>query len=125
MTVGQSLILGLQVALIGMAIVFLGLIILVFLFTLMSRIVRAIQRKPNEVKDPTPAPVSAVAVAAPAPIPAAAQDDEDIAAAIAAAIAVIAGEEGSGLVVRSIRRMGGNASSWNAAGRMDIINTRY
>ncbi len=128
---GQTLLYGLQVAVVGMSIVFLGLVILIFLFKLMSVAVRAMEKKDKPAAEPVPAtpafPVEelkAELTAALEPLMTEMADmaDEEIAAVIAAAVAAMDG--GSGLVVRSIRRIGVNVPQWNAAGRTDIINTR-
>lgn len=115
---------SLSVAVIGMAVVFFGLVVLVFLFKLMSAVVRAMTgrkaKKQAAIEAPAPAPAQ---IAPPAPAPAQ-EDDGELAAVITAAVAAMMGTSQSGIVVRSIRRVGVNVPSWNAAGRNDIINTR-
>lgn len=123
MTAGQATVFSLQVALIGMAIVFIALIVLVFLFKIMSFVVtRAKSDKRKDAPSPAhavPAPV-VPPVAAPI-LKAAQQDEEDEIAAVIAAVTALCQDSGNGLVVRSVRHIGKNAPAWNLAGRQDSI----
>ena len=107
---------GLSVALVGIATVFVGLIILIGLIKLMEMIMTGGRGRERRPKAPAPA-------AAPAPVAEEAveeTDDDELIAVIAAAVAAAmeqAGEENTtGFVVRSIRRIN-NAPAWNRAGR--------
>ena len=104
---------SLKVMVIGMVVVFIGLIILIGAIKVLSAVMEGIE---GRKKAPGAAPAVPVP-AAPAPAAAApAQDDLALVAVIMAAI--LAGEqvgEGRTLVVRSVRRLGGNA--WASAGR--------
>lgn len=106
------------VAVIGMLIVFFGLIILICCIWLMGKFFQAVANKKVE-KPAEPAP----AAAAPAPIaeaPAAADegivDDAQLIAVIAAAIAAF-DQSGKRLVVRKVRRVNG----WNNAARREQV----
>ncbi len=108
------------VAVVGMFIVFLGLIILIVCITIMGKVFQAATK-------PKAAP-AAPAVPAPAPVPvpvvkpqiyeeeAPAGIDPQVIAAISAAIAAFDGGN-KNLVVRSVRRVSG----WNGAARREQI----
>lgn len=101
-----------QVMVLGLLIVFVGLIILIGAIKLLS----AILRRGEQAKAPA-APAVVQAVPAPA---APAEDDLALVAVMMAAI--LAGENvsgGKGLVVRSVRRLGGSA--WSGAGRREQL----
>lgn len=108
------------VAVIGMLIVFVGLIILILCIMAMGKIFQSItNKKAKESAEPAPAP----AAAAPAPVaqPSAAeeapvQDDAQLIAVIAAALAAFDGGN-KRLVVRKVRRVSG----WNEAARSESI----
>ncbi len=104
-----------KVMVIGMVVVFIGLIILIGAIKVLSAVMDRIEgrKKAAAAETVVPAAVPAVVPAVPA---APAQDDLALVAVIMAAI--LAGEqasEGRALVVRSVRRVGGNA--WASAGR--------
>ena len=113
---------GLSVAAVGILTVFVALIILIGLIKVMEIVVGSVTKKKAV---PAPAP------AAPAPAPAveetAEEEDEgELIAVIAAAVAAAmeaAGEEPTGFVVRSIRRVN-NAPAWNRAGREEQVYSR-
>ena len=113
---------GLIVAVIGIAVVFVGLTILVFFVWLMGQLFRAItQAKEEKAKKAA----EAAAAAAPAPAPVVEQpvveesavvDDSELIAVIAAAIAAF-DNSGKRLVVRKVRRVPG----WKDAARSEQI----
>ena len=113
---------GLSVAAVGILTVFVALIILIGLIKVMEIVVGSVTKKKAV---PAPAP------AAPAPAPAveetAEEEDEgELIAVIAAAVAAAmeaAGEEPTGFVVRSVRRVN-NAPAWNRAGREEQVYSR-
>lgn len=126
----ETLIFGLTVTAIGIAIVFAGLVILMALIKLVT-LVTGGSGKPKKAKQekkaaPTPAPAPAPAqdeqlmavIAA-----AVAAQDEELIAVISAAVAAVMGEEGN-FVVRRIRRVS-NASAWQKAGREEQIYSRF
>lgn len=109
---------SLKVMVIGMVVVFIGLIILIGAIKVLSAVMEGIEgrKKAPEANAAVPAPAAAAPMAAPAAPAVPAQDDLALVAVIMAAI--LAGEqvgEGRTLVVRSVRRLGGNA--WASAGR--------
>lgn len=107
-----------KVALVGMGIVFLGLIILIILISLMGRIFKSL----NERKNPAPA-----SVPAPAPVPeipveeVAPEDNAELVAVITAALMAYEQKTGKALVVRSVRRAG----AWGKTGRQEQVYSRY
>ena len=119
----NELIFGLTVALIGMGVVFVGLVILIGSIKLIS--LASNGRKPKAAKAPETA---AVAEADEIVAPVLAQDvaaenvSSDIMAAIVAAISAVWQGE-SGFTVRRVRRLH-NAPAWNRAGREDQIYSR-
>ena len=108
---------SLKVMVIGMVVVFIGLIILIGAIKVLSAVMEGIEGRKKAPGAAPAVPVPAApAPAAAAPVAAPAQDDLALVAVIMAAI--LAGEQvgvGRTLVVRSVRRLGGNA--WASAGR--------
>ena len=109
MSVLDKILFGLQVAVIGMAIVFVCLILIIGLIKLLSWILKDRKKKAQEVAEPAPTPVAAEP---------AVQDDQELIAVLTAAIAATTGGQ-TGLVIRSFRRVG--ASAWAKAGRNEQI----
>ena len=112
----QALGYGGIVAVIGMFIVFLGLIILILCVTIMGKIFQAVT-KPKTVQPaaaPAPVPVPAPVVEA-APVVEETVDDAELIAVIAAAIAAY--DNNKTLVVRNVRRVSG----WNGAARREQV----
>jgi sodium pump decarboxylase gamma subunit len=98
----------------GIAVVFIGLILLILLVWLYGKIFEKINKKSEEKNEEASA-----AKTAPAPI---VEDgiDEEITAVIAAAIAAYGAQTGKKLAVRSIRKSGGEKftgrNAWSSAG---------
>lgn len=115
----SNLIFGLSVTVIGMLIVFFGLVILIFCVKGMNMLF-AQKKKAPKVAPPAPAPAP---VAAPVVEEPKAQDDSVLAAVIAAAVAAMWQDENTGFVVRRIRRVN-NASAWQKAGREEQTYSR-
>ena len=117
----DKLIFGLTVTLVGILIVFFGLVVLMTLITVMGALTKERKKTPKtkaqEVSAPTP-------VAAPAPVvqTPAAQDDALI-AVISAAVAMMM-DEGSQFTVRRIRRIN-NAPAWGRSGREEQVYSRF
>lgn len=108
------------VFLVGLGIVFIALVVIILILMLQALIFKKVgSGKKAEKKAAAPAP-------APAPVQAAApvEDDAEIAAVIAAVVAMMS-ESGSGLKIRSIRRVGKNNTGWNESGRQEYLGTRY
>ena len=121
---------GLQVAAIGLVVVFLGLAILIGFITLMAQVFKAIDaKKAAKAKAEADARAAAAeaaaaktldaALAKPAEAEPAAEDvtdDGELIAVIAAAIAAFTDSDKQ-LVVRKVRRVSG----WNRAGRAEQV----
>ena len=111
------------VMVIGLLIVFTGLVILIFCIKAMSALLKAFNRK----KAPAPAPV----VPAPQPVAAEPEKEEpelnqdELVAVITAALMAYAKDSNKTLVVRSIRRSGAKAPVWANAGRADQLASRF
>ncbi len=128
MSVFGKVVYGLQVAAIGLVVVFLGLAILIAFITLMAQVFKAIDAKKNarakaeaEAKAEAAAKAaSAAAAAAPVAEPEPAEqdvtDDAQLIAVISAAIAAFTDSDKQ-LVVRRVRRVSG----WNRAGRAEQV----
>ena len=115
---------GLSVAVVGIATVFVGLIILIALIRVMETALAATTKKaekPAAAAAPVPAPAPAVVEEEPE------QDEGELIAVIAAAVASALEAEGAqetdGFVVRSIRRVQ-SAPAWNRAGREERVYSR-
>ena len=108
---------GFSVALIGMLVVFAGLVLLIYCIKLITVLSNGRKAKPAEE-------AAAPAAAAPAPAaPVAVQGvSPQVVAAITAAIAAV-WQGDTGFVVRHVRRVH-NAPAWNRAGREDQIYSR-
>ena len=116
------------IMLIGLMIVFFGLIILICLIKLMSIIVGALTGKKKEQAAPAPAPVVVPEPVAEAAAEETGLENDELIAVITAAIAAVLEAEGGeqaagGFVVRSIRRVQ-SAPAWNRAGREEQVYSR-
>lgn len=107
----DNLILGASTTLIGMLVVFVGLIILIACISVMGMLNKKAggQKKADPKPDSTPAPVP-VAVAAPV-----VENDDQLIAVITAAIAAVWQGQQSGFVVRRVRRTDGMSARARAA----------
>ncbi len=113
----STLIFGLTVALIGIAIVFCGLVVLIGLIKLIT-----VATQPRKTAEPAPAPAPVPAPVAPAAAAAPAQDDALIAVITAAVAAMM--EDGAAFTVRRVRRVT-NAPAWQRAGREEQAYSRF
>ncbi|MBE6847365.1 MAG: hypothetical protein E7503_04440 [Ruminococcus sp.] len=109
----------------GLAVVFLGLLILVVYLTLSGKLFVRLgigQPKPKKAPAaPAPKPVAAPKPAVPAAV--AGEDEDEIAAVIAAVVAAMSTADGTAYAVRSIkpvRRVGSGRSAWAQAGMADL-----
>ena len=128
MNILGKIVYGLQVAAIGLVVVFLGLAILIAFITLMAQVFKAIDgRKADKAaeakraEEAARAAEAAKAAAAPAavepePVAEDVTDDGALIAVIAAAIAAFTDSDKQ-LVVRRVRRVSG----WNRAGRTEQV----
>ena len=127
----ETLIFGLTVTGIGVAIVFAGLVVLIGLIKLVNIATGGAGKPKKEKKAAAPAKAAAPVPAAPvqdeqvmAVIAAAvAAQDEELIAVISAAVAAVMGGEDN-FVVRRVRRVS-NASAWQKAGREEQIYSRF
>ena len=116
---GNNLGFGLTVTLIGIAIVFLGLTILIGLIKLMEKATANLGKKAKkQAEAPAPAPVAEPVVEE---VPVA--DDSELIAVISAAVAMMM-EDGSAFTVRRVRRVQ-NAPAWQKAGREEQVYSRF
>ena len=122
----DSLKFGLLVTVIGIGIVFFGLVVLIGLVKLISVATASLGKK-KEPPKPAPKPASAPATIKPLPTEEAeapaAQDDGALIAVITAAIAAML-DEGGAFVVRKVRRVS-NTPAWSKAGREEQIYSRF
>lgn len=116
---------GLTVTLIGIAIVFLGLTILIGLIKLMEKATANLgkggkggKKGKKQAEAPAPAPAAAPVVEE---VPVA--DDSELIAVISAAVAMMM-EDGSAFTVRRVRRVQ-NAPAWQKAGREEQVYSRF
>lgn len=128
MNIFGKIVYGLQVAAIGLVVVFLGLAILICFITLMAQVFKALDAKKAEktaeakrAEEAARAAEAAKAVPAPSAAPSepAVQDvtdDSELIAVIAAAIAAFTDSDKQ-LVVRRVRKVSG----WNRAGRAEQV----
>ena len=118
MNILETLGYGAIVAVIGILIVFLGLIILIFAISVMGKIFQASKNKKDKAAAPAPvaAPAPAPVVEAPAVEEAPVENDAQLIAVIAAAIAAY-DNSGKNLVVRKGRRVSG----WNNSARSEQV----
>ena len=119
--IGNAITYGGTVAIIGMLIVFIGLIILILCINALEAVVRSIQRNKEEENrtEEAAAEIAAAPVAeavAPEPTDEPAVDDAQLIAVIAAAIAAC-DNSGKRLVVRKVRRV----SAWKNGAREEQV----
>ena len=122
---GNNLGFGLTVTLIGIAIVFLGLTILIGLIKLMEKATANLgkggkggKKGKKQAEAPAPAPAAAPVVEE---VPVA--DDSELIAVISAAVAMMM-EDGSAFTVRRVRRVQ-TAPAWQKAGREEQVYSRF
>ena len=118
MSVSEALSTGLQTTVIGLAIVFAVLIIIMLVLQCFSVIFGEKKTKP------------AVQAAAPAPeVKAEPQvnkvDEKELIAVLTAAVAASLNTSTYNLQIKSYRRVEKNAPSWNKAGIRETINSRF
>ena len=113
------------VMLIGLLIVFFGLVILICLIKLMSIIVGALTGKKKEQAAPAPAPVIVPEPVAEAAAEEAGLESDELIAVITAALAAFNKDGNKTLVVRSVRRAAAKTPAWAKAGRADQLASRF
>ena len=113
------------IMLIGLMIVFFGLIILICLIKLMSIIVGALTGKKKEQAAPAPAPVVVPEPVAEAAAEEIGLENDELIAVITAALAAFNKDGNKTLVVRSVRRAAAKTPAWAKAGRADQLASRF
>ena len=113
------------IMLIGLMIVFFGLIILICLIKLMSIIVGALTGKKKEQAAPAPAPVVVPEPVAEAAAEETGLENDELIAVITAALAAFNKDGNKTLVVRSVRRAASKTPAWAKAGRADQLASRF
>ena len=113
------------VMLIGLLIVFFGLIILICLIKLMSIIVGALTGKKKEQAAPAPAPVVVPEPVAEAAAEETGLESDELIAVITAALAAFNKDGNKTLVVRSVRRAAAKTPAWAKAGRADQLASLF
>jgi sodium pump decarboxylase gamma subunit len=133
--VGGTLLYGFNVAIIGMVVVFVGLIILIAMIHAISAVLNytfakktetdEIQADLSPVRDwaPDQDQDEIVAVMAAAVAAAENEDEDEIAAVIAAALAALDENQGSPIRIMS-RAIRENAPVWSMRGRVETMGTR-
>ena len=111
--------------LIGMLIVFFGLIILICLIKLMSIIVSSLAGKEKKQAAPAPAPVVVPEPVAEAAAVETGLESDELIAVITAALAAFNKDGNKMLVVRSVRRAAAKTPAWAKAGRADQLASRF
>ena len=112
---------ALMVTLVGMLVVFLGLVILIFLIRFLNKVTANMGKKTVKIT-PTPLPPAFTA-----PIPAEPEEDDGaLIAAITAAVACLLKEENknTGFTVKHVRRIS-HAPAWQREGREAQINSIF
>lgn len=119
----QSLSFGtsLLVTLVGMMVVFLGLLILIGLIKVLAVATSNMGKPKTKKVDSAPAPAPATEALLPADQPA--QTDDALIAVITAAVACML-EDGNAFVVRRVRRVS-SAPAWQKAGREEQIYSHF
>ncbi len=112
----------LLVAFVGMVVVFIVLILIIFCIKLYSGIIgRGGKRGKETEKETTTEPQQGISLSDNAIEDSYIADNTEIIAVITAAIMACMQDSGTGLRVRSIRRIGHTTPIWNVAGRNEQI----
>ena len=93
------------VVLMGMGIVFVGLICIVLLCSLMSKVVKILEKMNESAPAPAAAPVAAPAAAPVAAVQAPVENRQELVAAISAALAEELGTDVSGIRILSLKKV--------------------
>ena len=119
MSLGEAVATGLETTVIGLAIVFVVLIILMLVLVAMKYIFG--EKEPAKNK-----PVQPVKPQAPAKTEKTESDmsEEELVAVLTAAVAASLNTSTYNLKIKSYRRIGNNAPAWNRAGLNDVLESR-
>lgn len=124
MTIGAALSEGLQVTVVGLAIVFAVLIILMLVLMAFKVIFYKDPKKEAKQEALPASDNKALPQAAPAP-QTAEIDEGELIAVLTAAIAASLNTSTYNLNIKSYKRVGNASPSWNKAGLTDVINSRF
>ena len=126
MTAMQDIIFGLEVAVIGMSVVFVGLVLIILLMKVLSWAVGnrngSSKNKPDGSNDVKPVQTTTNS-GSPTIVLAEQPNQNQLIAVITAAIAAMLGRPTNGLFVRSFRKVGGSA--WSRANREEQIYNKF
>ena len=121
MSLQQALLEGAQVTVVGLAIVFAVLVILMFVLIAMKKIFYKDTAAQNTApKAAENVPEEAVQQAQTEPV-----NDEELIAVITAAVAASLNTSTYNLQIKSLRRIGQNSPAWHRAGINETINSRF
>ena len=121
MTVSEALVEGLSTTVVGLAIVFSVLLILMIVLKLFEKIFY----KPNNLAEKKAEPVKQEAQkTAVSDNPVGDENDEELIAVLTAAVAASLNTSTYNLKIKSYRRVQNNAPAWNKAGLRDTIDSR-
>lgn len=130
MSVLERLGLGGSVSVLGMVVVFIGLLLLIVITQLYPKIAGALIAWSAAGKEKRAAKKAARAAAAKeaavsAQTAAAAAGHDELIAVISAAVAASLGVSANGVVIKSIKRTGTNAPAWGVRGRIEQVYNRF
>lgn len=122
--------LGASIAVMGLAVVFAGLVSLIVITIVYPKILKALLGRSSNKKEKAASVKEAKATAPQKPeatpvVAASPADDDALIAVITAAIAASLGTSSNGVVVKSIERTGQNVPSWGARGRIEQVYNRF
>lgn len=121
MTVSEALVEGLSTTVVGLAIVFSVLLILMIVLKLFEKIFY----KPNNLAEKKAEPVKQEAQKPAVSVnPVGDENDEELIAVLTAAVAASLNTSTYNLKIKSYRRVQNNAPAWNKAGLRDTIDSR-
>lgn len=120
MTVTEALLEGLQVTVIGLAIVF-AVLILLMLILMGMKYIFAREGKPQTVQTPVNSQTENIDELNTADD----VDDEELIAVLTAAVAASLNTSTYNLQIKSYRRIGNSSPAWNQAGLRDTIDSRF
>lgn len=121
MTMGEKLIGTFYTILLGMAVTFIALIIIMYLTKFMSFVIGRIEKRVDApVVKAAPVQTQAVQVET-ATVE---EDDEELIAVITAAVAASLNTSMHNIVVTNITRVSDNTPTWGKLGRSDVMSSR-
>lgn len=119
LSVGSALVEGLQVTVIGLAIVFGVLVILMLVLMAFKAI---FYKEPGKAKQAQESVTPVKTEAKVKPVSESEIDEEELVAVLTAAVAASLNTSTYNLRIRSYRRVGNSSPAWNKAGLSDAVN---